>query len=198
MAKTEPQDIIHRHLLILAQKLAQEMQYKAYPQEWSKQPLADILPLLFQVLNYHPGKLGDILQKAYLLTFPKPQKGNVNQLSQVAPEYFLHNKQYYLNLYEAEVTRLPDKQTYVSLPINIEDVLHELGIRILDVYASTAIEDENTYRTLNTIVDSLYPLFTRSGRLRQFGFDLWEFQDYWPKMSQGERKDFAMSHFDIS
>lgn len=198
MIKTEPQAITHRHLLILARKLASQMRHNGYPREWARQPLADILPLLFQVLNYHPGKLGDTLQKAYSLTFPKAQRGNLNQLSQVMPRYFSDNKQYYLDLYEAKVTRLPDERVRVVLPEGMENVLRALGDKIVNIYASTAIEDENTYRTLNIVVDYLHPLFVRTESLRQFGFNLWEFQDYWPKMSQSERKDFATKHFAIS
>jgi hypothetical protein len=182
--------LLDKALLVFARHLADEMRYINYPKEWSGRPLTELLPKLFEVLNHHPEKLGDIVRVAYERTFPTPQRGNINQLGSkmVEPtkdyELFGKTRQYYLDEYEA-IDSSREVSTVKNDPLAVK--LDELYSAIVNTFAGLTPAQENEHRTLERVCFALAPVYRCIEQTKEIGFDLAEYTDQWRNMPSDER-----------
>lgn len=185
---------LNKALLVFARHLVDEMRYTNYPHEWSHAPLKDLLPKFFNVLNYHPDRLGDILQNAYNRTFPKTQRGNINQLDvkMVEPtkeyELFGKTRDYYLDEFETT-------EVYSNVPAiendELSSELKELFKTIVNTFAQLTPPQENEHRTLERVCFALAPVYAHVQGMEDIGSDLAEYADQWRHLESEERLRFA-------
>ena len=179
-------------LIVLARSLVRDWSHSGFPNEWSRPPLASILPYLIPVLNYHPAKLGEILQKAYDNTFPEKETGNANQLDALYKELFGFSKQNYLDEYEVRYRAMSgDINREYDSQIIPTPLLKDLAKAIIHAYRVLSAKSESEHRSLRNLVDYLHFVFQLSEVTSAIGSDLVEFHDYWIKMSHDERKTYA-------
>lgn len=177
-------------LLVFARHLVDEMRYINYPKEWSRSPLKDLLPRFYDVLNYHPEKLGDLVRHAYEHTFPEAQNGNVNQLGgkmfepTKGHELFGKTREYYLDEYEIME---PHSDVVALENDRLASKLRELFMVVIDTFAGLTSEQENEHRTLERICFALAPVYIRVQGTKDVGWELAEHADYWRNLSADER-----------
>jgi hypothetical protein len=187
---TNSTDSLDKALLVFARRLVDEMRSINYLKEWSSLPLKDLLPKFFEVLNYHPDKLGDFLKEAYNRTFPESRNGNINQLGSkmIEPtkdyERFGKTRQYYIDEYEIMT---PQGAITAVENAHLAHILGELYDMIVDVLASLTPQQENEHRTLERVCYALAPVYERVDGMKNMGFDLAEYADSWRKLSADER-----------
>jgi hypothetical protein len=181
-------------LLVLVRKLADEMSINSYSNEWYRSPLNRLLPQLFKLLNHHPKKLGDILQKAYGSIH---KSGNINQLGYFYPSLFRkYQKQYYLDEYI--VFRMPIDKKIMNSKYDVIPVkeLHDIAIKIVKILTGLKPEQENEHRTLENICFALYPIYMCGDGSRDKGWYLCEWLGYWRDMPSAEHPEYAKKVLD--
>ena len=143
-------------LEVLASQLVMQMQYNAYPKEWSRAPLDELLPSLYKLLNVHPAALGDTIHESYNHTFPKASTGSLNQLDQKYPDYFGITKHRYLTEYEvlkgpAHFGGLNSEEDGLDAAL-----LRNIMRQILVCLCKLEPTQENEHRTLFAVTKGLY------------------------------------------
>ena len=183
-------DSLDKALLVFARQLVDEMRYINYPQEWSRSPLMDLLPIFFDVLNYHPARLGDIVKIAYERTFPVVQNDNINQLgvkmidSTKDYELFSKSREYYLDEYE--VRELCGNITAAKND-ELANKLRKTYKAIINTFADLTSNQENEHRTLERVCLAMEPVYARLQGMKEVGFDLAEYADQWRNLPVDER-----------
>jgi hypothetical protein len=171
--------------------MVKQMGHAAYPEEWSRPPLNELLPLLFELLNYHPDKLGELVKDAYGKTFPESKRGNINQLSTLHKEMFGDTEQSYRDQYL--IGKLTDYSGGSARPSDRihPELMYRIASEVFDIFSRLTPQQENEHRSLEQLVSDIYPLFTINYELASIGFDVIEYSDFWRTMLPAERHPFA-------
>lgn len=178
-------------LRVLARALVREMSHGQYPTEWSRPPLNELLPLLYELLNYHPAHLGQIIRRAYNNTFPISESGNINQLGYNHKRLFGFSEKRYQDEYKVrKLTKYSGDITFLNdrIPSNL---MREIAERTIDIFTQLKPDQENEHRTLEHLVGNIYPLFTLDEDMGSIGFDLIEYSDFWRQMNNEDRVKLA-------
>lgn len=215
---TNQQKLPKTLLAVFARRLVQEMQLRNYWAEWSSAPLKNMLPLFFDLLNYHPHKLGSIIESAYHLTKPISERshpGNINQLSVKHRNLFGNTRQSYLDMYTASsifpshtTSEFKEKHAGYNMhparpdhgkesPYTPEQtaLLKRTICVVTQTFTQLAPEHENHHRTMENVIDDLARLYYLDFTLSDAGFDMKEYSDFWRDIPRTDRRAFAAKYF---
>lgn len=169
-------EYIDAALLVLAGLLVEGHGQEGHSALWSYSPFKLLLPKLFVLLNYHPERLGDAVERLYAHpSVPVPK--NISALLKNGHSY---SKTVQDNTDYSGSTVLQGGRIPATL-------LMDIANKIVETFVVLRPEQEQEHHFLEGLVDTLYPFFTLHEDTVDIGFEVMEYADFWQPMTAGER-----------
>jgi hypothetical protein len=187
----------HRLLLALAESLTREM--RRYRVEWASTPLSDLLPSLLKLLNNHPRKLGDLVNRSHKDgPLEKLADGDLGayEVPNIGYSYTTTQASAYARYLNQPIhVEAPDADK--ASPYSAKQIAQLDDVARAVVYAYLKLDPSQVthHQTLENVAERLAPLYYLDFDLRGIGMDLVEYRDYLRDMPTADRPSFLRKYF---
>lgn len=188
------EDTLRRYILFVARKLIDELRYDEYPKEWSTEPLASLLPVLYELFGSYSSDLRDTIKEAI-------EHHSVDRLQDIHASFFKKDDQYFRDeaLAAKPITFSPYwAEDFSQAPNSLSGKVHtilqaKLAPGVIDCFAQLKKSQENEHRTLEHLVHAIEPLalYLYSPEITTLANDMIEYADYWRELPDEDREAFA-------